>query len=317
MHFLFVGGTKFVGLAAARMALAEGHQVTVAHSGEHEPPGFVAAHLHGTRDALLAPGGPVDAARPDVLVDTFAGGATAEKGRAVGEAGVRLEAKVVAVSSADVYQALVEAGLGDGTGQRLLSSQPLPIDEDSTLRAAAYPGAREGHDNVAMETALRETGANAAVLRPGAIYGAGDPLAREWPLVRRAKEGIRHLELPAAGVQIFHRVAVERVSSAILAAPEFAPGGFWPCNVVDPYFWTYAGLAAEIGRILDWEWEPESVSYAATKHPLQLATPAIFADRRLREVLRVTKPDPRAALELLVHEYCANGPAEGALYRDW
>jgi nucleoside-diphosphate-sugar epimerase len=307
MHILFVGGTKWVGLEAAKRALSEGHTVTIAHSGAHEAlvePGVT--HLHGDRSDLLAAGGPIERARPDVIVDTF-GGSTTEKGRELGE---------VAVSSCDVYQALMEAGLGDGSARSLLWDHTLPIDEDAPLRAGPYPGSH-GNDNVAMETALRATGADVIALRPGAIYGVGDPLAREWPLVRRIKEGEHRLELPAAGVQLFHRVSNERVTRAIVAAAAQARDGFWACNVVDPYSWTYAGLAAEIGRVLEWEWEPVSVGFSEAKHPFQLSAPALFSDRRLREELRVLEPDPREALAALARHYFEHGPREGALYAEF
>jgi nucleoside-diphosphate-sugar epimerase len=316
MHILFVGGTKWVGLEAAKRALDESHTVTIAHSGAHEA--LVrqgVAHLHGQRGDLLAAGGPIELAKADVIVDTF-GGSTTEKGRELGECAVRCGARVVAVSSCDVYQALTEAGLGDGSARSLLWDHTLPIDEEAPLRAEAYPGSH-GHDNVAMETALLATGANVTALRPGAIYGIGDPLAREWPLVRRVKAGEHRIELPAAGVQLFHRVSNERVSRAIVAAAGRTHAGFWACNVVDPYSWTYAGLAAQVGRILDWEWEPVSVGFSEAKHPFQLSAPALFSDRRLREELGVKEPDPREALETLVRHYYEHGPREGAAYAEF
>jgi len=312
---VFIGGTKFVGPVAARLAHAAGHEVLVAHTGAHEgPPDLPAKHLHGARDTLLSEGGPVEQERPDILVDTLAGGATYEKGAMAAACARRCGARLIAISSCDVYQYGVEAGL-HMMAPVLLPSQPLPLDEDSPLRTAPFLGV-EDHDNVAMERALRESGVTVTVLRPGAIYGQGDPLAREWPLVRRAKQGIRKLELPGGGVQFFHRVAVERVGRGIVAAAERAPAGFWVCNVVDPYDWTYAGLAREIGRILGWEWEPVSVSFAAARHPFQLASPLFVSDRRLREVLRVTEPDPREALEATVRWYWEHGPEPGALYAD-
>jgi nucleoside-diphosphate-sugar epimerase len=197
----------------------------------------------------------------------------------------------------------------------LLPSDPLPLDEDSPLRTTPFFGV-EDHDNVAMERAIRDAAITARALRPGAIYGKGELLARKWPPVRQIKQGIRKLELPGGGVQFFHRVLVERVGRAIVAAAERAPAGFWACNVVDPYDWTYAGLAREIGRILEWEWEPVAVSFAAARHPFRLASPLIVSDRRLREVLRVTEPDPRDALEATVRWYWEHGPAPGALYAD-
>ena len=147
-----------------------------------------------------------------------------------------------------------------------------------------------------MEAALHDAGRVAAV-RPGAIYGPFDE-SRERYFVDLVSRGIHELPLPGRGQQLFHRVAVERVGRAIVAALERAPDGFWPCNAVDPYDWTFAGLAAEVGRLLDWEWEPVEVPFAEAEHPWGTAHPLVGDDRRLREVLGVPadEPDPRDAL---------------------
>ena len=316
MKLAFIGGTKWVGPVTARLALAAGHDVVLAHSGQHEgPPGIDAEHLHGSREELLAPGGPVENAKPDVLIDTFSG-ATAEKATLLAACAERAGAKrIIAVSSVDVYQACVECGLGDGSGFNPNSRIPLPIDEDSPLRIAPYPGSRPGHDNVAMEAALHDASVPVTIIRPGAIYGLDDPQAREWPLVERALAKKRRLYLPGGGSTVFHRVSIDRVAAAILAAIDRAPDGFWACNAVDPYDWTYAGLAAEVASILGWEWETEEVPYEEQyAHPFMLRRSLAVSDYRLRTVLGVNAPDPREALRELVLHLAEHGPREGALY---
>ncbi len=296
MRVAFVGGSRFVGPVAVRHLSEAGHQVAVAHSGVHEHPALDGVeHLHGSRDALLARGGPVERWRPDAIVDTFAAAATAAKAVALAACADRSEAgHIVAVSSMDVYQHCVEAGLGDGSGTIALPRQPLPLTEDSPLRKTGRPGETPEHDNVLMESALHYA-RRVTALRPGAIYGprAG---VREWSIVQLICKGQHRLELPDGGVQFWHRVAVERVGAAVVAALERAPDGFWACNVVDPYDWSYAGLAAEVGALLDWEWEPVRVPFDQTDHPWQTAHPVLCSDHRLREVLKVTEPDPRDAL---------------------
>lgn len=322
MRVVFLGGTGFLGPPAVRFAAAAGHSVVVAHSGAHEVDDLPAEHLHGGRAELLEAGGPIDRARPDALVDTFAGGATRAKAEALAACARRCGARVVAIGSCDVYRALVEAGLGDGSGRSLLPRTPLPITEDAPVRTAPYPGARPGHDNASMEAALGAAGVPVAILRPGAIYGVGDRAAREWHLVRRLLAGERRLALPDRGVQLFHRVAVDRVARAIVASLERAPIGThadpvcWTCNVVDPYDWTYAGLAGEVAELLGLEWEPEVVPFDEASHPFRLATPILMSDRRLVDVLGVTGPDPREALAQTVAWYRDSGPPEGARYAD-
>jgi len=207
--------------------------------------------------------------------------------------------QIVAISSIDVYQYCVDAGLGDGSATLALPRQALPLNESAPLRHGPYPGARSGHDNTAMEAALREV-QQLTVLRPGAIYGPHAD-ARESYLVQRIARGERRLELPDGGAQHWHRVAVERVGASVAASLEHAPDGFWACNVVDPYNWSYAALAAQIAAILDWEWEPTRVTFSETDHPWQTAHPVLCSDQRLRETLRVNTPDPHDALTETVH----------------
>ena len=151
-------------------------------------------------------------------------------------------------------------------------------------------------------------GVDAVVLRPAMIYGTGPPPEhlRETFLVSKVLRGEHRLELPWEGAQYFSRVAVERVARAVLAGATREPSGYYACNVVDPYGWTFASLAAEIGRILDFEWEPvvtervNPFSYdPARHHPFNVPSPCLFSDERLRRELGVgvDQPDPLAALE--------------------
>jgi len=223
MRVVLIGGTNFLGPVTVGLLQQAGHEVAVAHTGTHEHPAVRdLEHLHGEREELLAAGGQVERWRPDVLVDTFAGGATAEKAEATKRCAARASSqKIIAVSSIDVYQHCVEAGLADFSGVVPFPSQPLPLDEHAPLRSGPYPGGSAAHDNAAMEAALRDAG-NVTVLRPGAIYGPGS-LVREWFFVEKVQRGQRRLELPDGGGQYWHRVAVGRVGRAAAAALDHAP----------------------------------------------------------------------------------------------
>jgi nucleoside-diphosphate-sugar epimerase len=298
MRVLFVGGTGPVGRAAVPHLLAAGHDVVLAHSGAHEPPELAGLeHLHGDRAALVAPGGPAERARPDAIVDTFAGGASAAKAEALSALAARAgAAHVVVTSSIDVYRHCNDAGVDDHPPAELARSW-LPLSEDADLRTGPAPGgAARGHDNVAMEAAL--TGAERiTVLRPGAIYGPHHHphLLREWYLVGKVARGERRLELPAGGTQLFHRVALDRVGRAIAAALERAPTGTWACNVADPRDLTFGGLAALVAERLGWEWEPEEVAWAESDHPWNVRHPLVTDTTRLQNGLGVVDPDPLEA----------------------
>lgn len=304
MRLLFIGGTGPLGAAACRWGLARGHEITVAHSGKHElPSDLTARHLHGDRDELLATGGPVEEARADVVIDTRTNASNADQLLRAAQAG--RACRLVVVSSTDVYDYFVTGSGYDvaakswvsHAGRTVLPTQTLPIREDVPLRSAPYPWAPAGHDNAAMERALRRARRDEAiaVLRPGMIYGpriAG----REWTIVSHVRAGARRIELPDGGAQFFARVALDRVARAVVAAAERAPNDFWPVNVVDPYGWTYAGLVGEIGRLLNWTWEPVLVGWSGADHPYKIHSPYFCSDARLRDVLDVTEPDPREAL---------------------
>jgi nucleoside-diphosphate-sugar epimerase len=277
--------------------MRSGHEVVVAHSGQHEPSEDLGArHIHGNRDELLSRDGPIARSDADVLVDTRTNAENAAS--LVACALVAGAKRLIVVSSSDVYEYFVTgSGFDSAGGRAILPTQTLPITEDAPRRAAPYPWAEPGHDNAAMERAVEASrqDLDVAVIRPGMIYGPG-AAGREWTVVSRIKRGERRIELPDGGGQFFARVAVERVGRAVVAAAERAPPGFWPVNAVDPYGWTYAGLVREIGRILDWEWEPAFVRFEDGSHPFKLQSPFMLSDSRLRDVLRVTDPDPRDAL---------------------
>lgn len=298
MRVVFVGGTGPVGQATVPHLLEAGHDVVLAHSGAHEPPALAGLeHLHGDRAALLAPGGPVERARPDAIIDTFAGGASAAKARALSALAERSRAaQLVVTSSIDVYRHCNDAGVDDHPPAALPRAW-LPLREDAELRTGPTPGgAARGHDNVAMEAAL--SGAERiTVLRPGAIYGPYDrpSVLREWYLVGKVARGERRLALPAGGTQLFHRVAVDRVGRAIAAALERAPAGTWACNVADPNDLTFGGLAALVAERLGWGWETDEVAWADDDHPWNVRHPVVADTTRLQRDLRVTEPDPREA----------------------
>jgi len=297
MRVLFVGGTGPVGEAAVPHLVAAGHEVALAHSGRHEAFAEL-EHLHGPRGELLARDGPAEHWRPEAVIDTFAGGATAAKARELSGLAERAGVgQIVAVSSMDVYLQAGEAGV-DGHALAELTTGTLPIGEDAELREPGSVERSEVHDNVAMEAALGGA-ERLTILRPGAIYGHHPraAVAREWFLVGRVARGERRLGMPMGGNQIFHRVALDRVAGAIAAAIERAPTGAWACNVGDPSALTYGALASLVAEQLGWEWElvPADHSDDEHDHPWNVRHPVLADVRRLEARLGVLEPDPIAA----------------------
>jgi nucleoside-diphosphate-sugar epimerase len=297
MRVLFVGGTGPVGQASIPHLWEDGHEVGVAHTGRHEPPGLARVeHLHGTREELLSPGGPAEGWRPEVIVDTFAGGATTAKADALGGLAERCEAlQIVAVSSIDVYRHCVSAGV-DRNEPVDLPPDALPLHETAPKRTGPSPGGGQSHDNVAMEKALRGA-PRITVLRLGAIYGphVHRHVLREWYLVGKVARGERDLPLPAGGTQLFHRVALDRVGRAVSAAVRAGPEGRWECNVADPRDLTFGGLANLVATELGWQWETRTIGWEEGDHPWNIRHPVVADTGRLRQVLGVADPEPIAA----------------------
>ena len=288
-RILFIGGTGPLGQAAVPRLLEAGHEVAVAHTGRHEAAGLEGLeHLHGERAELMAPGGPAESWRAEIIVDTFAGGATAAKAQDLAALAERSHVRqVVAVSSIDVYRHCADAGLDDHPAAEL-PRDPLPLIEDAPQRDETG----RSHDNVAMEAGLGGA-PRITVLRPGAIYGpyAHDRVLREWYLVGRVARGERSLPLPDGGTQLFHRVAVDRVGRAVAAAVDSAPDGRFAANVGDPRDFTYGALAALVAERLGWEWEIHPVPWSTCDHPWNVRHPVIADLARLQEVLAVREPD--------------------------
>lgn len=297
MRIAFIGGTGPIGRSAVPRLLAAGHDVAVAHSGAHEPPEASGAeHLHGGRDELLDAGGAVERWRPDVLIDSFAGGATAAKAARLGDAATRSGAShVIAISSVDVYRHCALAGLDDHEPADL-PIDALPLREEAVRRSGPSPAGGARHDNVEMEHALGGA-PRVTILRPGAIYGPfiHERVLREWYLVGKVARGERRLPLPEGGTQILHRVSLELVTDAIGGAIEHAPDGLWACNVADPQDFTFGALASLVARQLDWTWEPTAVAWEDGDHPWNARHPVLVDTTRLRSVLGVAGPDPVAA----------------------
>lgn len=126
------------------------------------------------------------------MIDSFFGGATAVKAdelvRFAGRAGV---ARLVAISSTDVYRYCIEAGLNGGYGLTLLPTDSLPLTEDSPLQEP--DPTQQVHDNVRMEDALRssELYGTVSILRLRMVYGRFAD-TREAGLVAKVKAGKRY-----------------------------------------------------------------------------------------------------------------------------
>lgn len=176
MKLLFIGGTRFVGLAMAREAIARGHEVSIFHRSEKIPTGTeTAIHLKGDRakDFTNLQSGTWDAVidvcgyRPHeihALYDVFAG---------------RIS-KYVFISTVSVYADDIALGLDETA-----NLADVAILEDKELITVPIDGETYGPLKVLCEAAVREHYKDNLIIRPTYVIGPDDYTNRFHSWVRK------------------------------------------------------------------------------------------------------------------------------------
>jgi nucleoside-diphosphate-sugar epimerase len=259
-HVLFLGGTRFIGAAAVRTLVADGHTVTVFHRGTTEaalPDGV--RHIHGDRAELGKHTNELRAVAPDVVVDMRA--LKAADTAAVQDVFRGHAKRHVLISSVDVYQAWDALRRRDE--RPIVESADGTFDEDAPLRRKPFPY-REGHkegdiywdyDKIPCERrALDDRELPATVLRLPMVYGPDDYQHRLYAMARRMADGRPFVILsrPEAGA-VLPRCFVDDVGRAIAlaATDDRAEGRTY--NVVDDPSLPERDWVALVGRVLGWE----------------------------------------------------------------
>jgi 2'-hydroxyisoflavone reductase len=179
LKLLILGGTKFLGRAAAEAALARGHEVTLFNRGRTNPELFPEAEkLRGDRDGDLSA---LEGREWDAVIDPS--GFVPRVVRASAELLRDSVGHYVYVSSISVYSEPQEPGFDERASLIELED---PEREDYLGSAEAYGGLKALCEQVVAET-YSDAQAN---VRAGLIVGPHDPTGRftYWPL-RVAKGG--------------------------------------------------------------------------------------------------------------------------------
>lgn len=180
MRILFIGGTRFVGLAMARAALMAGHDVEVFHRGSTTPRNLDGAkHLIGdrTRDVTALQKG-----EWDVVVDVC--GYRPHEVHALADVVTGRHNKYVFVSTVSVYADQIphmsneSAALADVTALENLDPITAPMT-----------GEIYGPLKVLCEQAVREHYQNNLILRPSYVLGPEDYTNRFSQWVQRISAG--------------------------------------------------------------------------------------------------------------------------------
>jgi 2'-hydroxyisoflavone reductase len=176
MKLLVIGGTAFVGRAVIEEAVARGHEVTVFHRGNVEPPDLPPVeHVHGDRDGGL---GVLTDRTWDAALDTCA--YVPRQVREVVEAIGGSVDHYGFVSTLSVYP----------------DDLPPDGDEDSPVHGAPFPDTEEITDETygplkvrCEQEALAGFAGRCLIVRPGYIVGPHDRSDRFTYWVRRAATG--------------------------------------------------------------------------------------------------------------------------------
>jgi len=232
-----VGGTGNVGGAVTRALVGDGWDVTVAAKTEQPAPqGTRLVQLDRNEDGALAAANGFD-----LLVDVIPFEAAHAEQLLSLDVGA-----LVAISSASVYADEQGRTLDEAQGIDDFPEFPNPIPES---HATVEPGdATYSTKKVAIEQMLLENDRTpAAIVRPCAIYGPGDRMAREWYFVKRAVDKRPYVVLTGRGESHFHTTASENIGELVrLIVKEPRTGAF---NSGDPDPPTVLELARAIGEV--------------------------------------------------------------------
>jgi nucleoside-diphosphate-sugar epimerase len=151
---------------------------------------------------------------------------------------------IVAISSASVYADDTGRTLDEATGVEDFPELPLPIRE--TQRTVEPGDATYSTKKVQIERRLLENDRTpAAVVRPCAIYGTGDRMAREWHFVKRRLDGRPFVLLSNRGSGHFHTTAAANIGELVRLLAAAPRTGVFNCGDPDPP--TVQEIARRIG----------------------------------------------------------------------
>ena len=140
---------------------------------------------------------------------------------------------IVAISSASVYADAAGRTLDEAQGSDDFPEFPVPIPE--TQRTVPPGDETYSTKKVRVEQILLANGRiPAAIVRPCAIYGAGDRMAREWHFVKRALDVRPYVVLRNRGVGHFHTTASENLGELIRLIASSPRTDVFNCGDPDP-----------------------------------------------------------------------------------
>jgi len=299
-----LGGTRFIGRRIVTELVERGDEVVVVHRGETEPDDFPECrHVHAAREQFASVAGELRSWQPDAVIDTLA----MTRADTLAVLPHLPETQIVLLSSMDVYEAF-----GNVLAEK--EGEPVPLNEDSPVRAVRYPYASSGirsadYDKLDVEPSYVERGAT--VLRLAMIYGEHDRQRREEFILRRVRAGRRTIPI-GPGSWLWTRCYVGDVASAVLATLGNSAVAGEIINIGEPAVRSMRGWSEQILAAAGHEAELVTVPEAVVPEDMSVtrtvAQHIVFDGYKAARLLGWSPPDVPAAIARSVAWHLANPP---------
>ncbi|MBW4598496.1 MAG: NAD-dependent epimerase/dehydratase family protein [Calothrix sp. FI2-JRJ7] len=293
MKILIIGGTNFIGPPVISHLTQMGHEVTIFHRGKTNPqlPAGV-NEIIGERKNIIQIKDKLQQLSPEVVLDMIA--YTEHDVRALSEALQGVQARLVVVSSIDVYQAY-DVLLGKES-----NVVPVPLTEDSPLRTSLYPfremqnkplQAPDDYEKILVEKAVMSNpDLPGTVIRLPMVYGENDPLHRLFPYLERIDDNRAAIVLPESLANWRGSYGyVENIAYAIALAVTNARATNRIYHVADIENKNEAERITQVGKIAQWQGKVVTISENQLppqwKLPLNVKQDWLVDSTRIRQEL--------------------------------
>lgn len=293
MKILIIGGTNFIGPPVIRHLTQMEHKVTIFHRGKTTPklPAGV-NEIIGERKNIIQMKEKLQQLSPEVVLDMIA--YTEHDVRVLSETLQSIQARLVVVSSMDVYQAY-DVLLGKES-----NVVPVPLTEDSPLRTSLYPfrempnkplQAPDDYEKILVEkVVMSNPNLPGTVIRLPMVYGENDPLHRLLPYLERIDDNRPAIVLPESVANWRGSYGyVENVAYAIALVVTNARATNRIYHVADIENKNEAERITQVGKIAHWQGKvvtvPETQLPPEWKLPLNVKQDWLVDSTRIRQEL--------------------------------
>ncbi len=158
---------------------------------------------------------------------------------------------IVAISSASVYADDRGRTLDEAEAEDEFPEFGGPIPE---TQATVEPGdANYSTKKAELELRLLENGrVSATIVRPCAIYGEGDRMAREWFFAKRALDRRPYIVLTMRGASLFHTTASANIGELVRLIAAKRMTGVFNCGDPDPP--TVLDISRRVAQAVGHDW---------------------------------------------------------------